>query len=99
MKLLSIVGARPQFIRGAVTGGKEGAGGDTALYHLGFLEYFGLVSRFKSKSLRFNSRTRGLYRSCEKIISPILQEPPQRRIIEFLFMNEGTAVQSHSTVL
>ncbi len=68
---------------------ETGVNRGTALYHLGVLEYFGLVSRFKSGSYTLYFQNNGMYSSREKIVSLVLQEPTQRRIIEFLSMHEG----------
>ncbi|MDD5617177.1 MAG: winged helix-turn-helix transcriptional regulator [Candidatus Methanoperedens sp.] len=61
----------------------------TALYHIGVLEYFGMISRFKSGSHTLYFQNNGMFSSREKIVSLVLQEPTQRRIIEFLSRNEG----------
>ncbi|GEM_PF-1516837 len=61
----------------------------TALYHLGVLEYFDLITKFKSGGYTLYFQNNGMYSSREKIVSLALQEQTQRRIIEFLSKNEG----------
>lgn len=61
----------------------------TALYHLGVLEYFDMITRFKSGGSTLYFQNCGMYSNREKVVSLALQEPTQRRIIEFLFKNEG----------
>jgi predicted transcriptional regulator len=61
----------------------------TALYHLGVLEHFDMITRFKSGSYTLYFQNSGMYSNREKVVSLALQEPTQRRIIEFLFKNEG----------
>jgi predicted transcriptional regulator len=61
----------------------------TALYHLGVLEYFDMITRFKSGSYTLYFQNSGMYSNREKIVSLALQEPAQRHIIEFLSKNEG----------
>lgn len=61
----------------------------TALYHLGVLEYFDMITRFKSGSYTLYFQNSGMYSNREKVVSLALQEPAQRHIIEFLSKNEG----------
>lgn len=61
----------------------------TALYHLGVLEYFDLITRFKSGGHALYFQNSGMYSSQEKIVSLALQEPSQQNIITFLSKNEG----------
>lgn len=61
----------------------------TALYHLGVLEYFDMINKFKSGSYTLYFQNNGMYSSREKVVSLSLQEPTQRHIIEFLSKNEG----------
>lgn len=56
---------------------------------MGVLEYFRLISRFKSGNYTLYFQNNGMYSSREKIVSLALQEPTQRSIIEFLFKNVG----------
>ena len=61
----------------------------TALYHLGVLEYFDMISKFRSGGYTLYFQNNGMYSSREKIVSLVLQEPTQRHIVEFLSKNEG----------
>lgn len=61
----------------------------TVLYHLGVLEYFDLITKFKSGGYTLYFQNSGMYSNREKIVLLALQEQTQRRIIEFLFKNEG----------
>ncbi|MCZ7380894.1 MAG: winged helix-turn-helix transcriptional regulator [Candidatus Methanoperedens sp.] len=61
----------------------------TVLYHLGVLEYFDMITRFKSGSYTLYFQNSGMYSNREKVVSLALQEPTQRHIIDFLSKNEG----------
>ncbi len=61
----------------------------TALYHLGVLEYFDMITRFKSGGSTLYFQNSGMYSNREKVVSLALQEPTQRHIIDFLSKNEG----------
>ncbi len=61
----------------------------TALYHLGVLEYFDLITKFKSGGYSLYFQNSGMYSNREKIVSLALQDPTQRLVIEFLLKNDG----------